>query len=650
MKRSTHADAISSDSASEAKGGKSPSCQRSCVRYRGKAVVSRHSFALRKQPETIHIQHEAHDRHSEESEQDKHNKSDESAQSSGTSGTKNATFPLSTSKPKEDDLVLTDGKKPGETSSPESTPSPSKMLAYKSARKNHHSKLREAKAQASPQLLGQGSFSRVYSCRINGKNKAVKILHDHPPPETDCGMFMSKTTIMEAYVTHWVPGVVKSRGVNVCIKHERCQHAGDCSCTCSGYLETQLYMDRYQSDLDSLVPRPSKSELVDAFREILKALASLHAHYLIHGDLCLRNVLVNRKHAVLADFSNTLWTGIVYHYEDTIHQRRYAPPETLQEGGLLTTASEMWVFGALFLESMLAVLGCRFHGDLFQAELAPNFIPQLTTQSWHRCPWRMQIALLACIFGPSHWAVDVVQDEINKLIYNVQREKPALGLYQYVRYRIGDKQLDKIANQLDPIMEIAQLCMKNNPERRITAVELLKHPFFRDPTLRSFEVPTLDGKDAIDRKGGRADEHQWLYYPTSSRLEGIKEIRSLRGVVDDILFCYLTFDIYDRISPRNRTGDTLVACARIVHICVDQCPLETTIAAEKTVPGLRCKRHCLLHRFLLEELSVLERLKYRVFGLYTPKVKNGAMSNRAIRQLQNLRWSIAQQNGVDIIT
>ncbi|KAF0699842.1 Aste57867_9618 [Aphanomyces stellatus] len=92
------------------------------------------------------------------------------------------------------------------------------------------------------------------------------------------------------------------------------------------------------------VAPPTAATLV---RELVAALAFLHAHGIVHGDVKPENVLLtSARHVKLADFGCALVPGAPTTQGTLARTTAYCPPELLL-GGTCTPAADMWAVGCI---------------------------------------------------------------------------------------------------------------------------------------------------------------------------------------------------------------------------------------------------------------------------------------------------------------
>ena len=145
--------------------------------------------------------------------------------------------------------------------------------------------------------------------------------------------------------------------------------------------------------------------------DVLDGLVHLHATGIVHRDLHLGNILLNRKgNAVLTDFglSRELALGTSTAYmERTVQMTRHQAPETMVDEGLrqrVSKASDMFAFGC-----------CVFH--LVYGEDTYTLHRYMNIAAWRadnkeadpvEAARRVGRTLRVCVTGDSRWA-DAVQ-------------------------------------------------------------------------------------------------------------------------------------------------------------------------------------------------------------------------------------------------
>ena len=95
----------------------------------------------------------------------------------------------------------------------------------------------------------------------------------------------------------------------------------------------------------------SERELASAMRDVLEGVAYLHASGVVHRDLKLKNILVDRKQAPfcakIADFGLSYYTDRgEFELTSQVGSPHYVAPEVLGDGNY-GTAVDMWSCGVI---------------------------------------------------------------------------------------------------------------------------------------------------------------------------------------------------------------------------------------------------------------------------------------------------------------
>jgi serine/threonine protein kinase len=108
----------------------------------------------------------------------------------------------------------------------------------------------------------------------------------------------------------------------------------------------------YESTLEMTSPE-TKSEQTSVMRQLASAVNHLHAHHILHLDLCPKNVLVNvvngRYQISVCDFSlSVLCPGTTHKTKEPKITVNYRPYENLRGSRVYSVKSDVWSLGMIF--------------------------------------------------------------------------------------------------------------------------------------------------------------------------------------------------------------------------------------------------------------------------------------------------------------
>jgi serine/threonine protein kinase len=198
------------------------------------------------------------------------------------------------------------------------------------------------------ELIGSGTFGRVYLGELDGTPVAVKKCVVHPRSAN------REVEILRKVTAHPHPNIIT-------LKQAFTEHDEWEETTC-------LVMDLFPMSLDVLISdwarsgRGPRSAPKLFSYQLARALAHIHGMSIVHRDIKPHNVLVNPTRGVLklADFgsSKTILpeeTNTTY-----IGSRFYRAPECLLDNQSYTTAIDLWALGCVVAE--MAALQPVFRG------------------------------------------------------------------------------------------------------------------------------------------------------------------------------------------------------------------------------------------------------------------------------------------------
>lgn len=86
----------------------------------------------------------------------------------------------------------------------------------------------------------------------------------------------------------------------------------------------------------------------DLSSKIVKALAEVHRHEVVHGDLWPQNILINQNHEpIIIDFGQSLLIDLVFLAQTTPISHNYAAPERREPRGQWSTAADIYSLGGI---------------------------------------------------------------------------------------------------------------------------------------------------------------------------------------------------------------------------------------------------------------------------------------------------------------
>ncbi|KAN0060347.1 hypothetical protein ACQY0O_007676 [Thecaphora frezii] len=222
---------------------------------------------------------------------------------------------------------------------------------------------------------------------------------------------------------------------------------------------TQIYivMEFVEHDLKTLLSTMRtpflQSEIKTLMKQLLSAVALLHSQWIIHRDLKTSNLLMNNRGMLkVADF------GLARTYGDPLGDMTslvvtlwYRAPELLLGSPTYTSTIDLWSIGCIFAELLL-------HKPLFSGKTETE-----------------QLSLIFRLLGapnsnlyPGITSLPSVRDSKVTLSSHTTRSSIRTNLRRHFRY-VTENAIDLLASLLD-----------YDPEKRISAAEALKHPYFEE--------------------------------------------------------------------------------------------------------------------------------------------------------------------------
>ncbi|GAA5988293.1 hypothetical protein JCM10908_002152 [Rhodotorula pacifica] len=219
---------------------------------------------------------------------------------------------------------------------------------------------------------------------------------------------------------------------------------------------TQVFivMDFVEHDLKTLLANmPTSflaSEIKTLMMQLLSAMAACHDNWIIHRDLKTSNLLMNNRGQIkVADF------GLARTYGEPLGDMTqlvvtlwYRAPELLFGATEYSTAVDIWSIGCIFGELILREPLLPGRGEIDQVNKIFKLLGRPTEEMW---PGFRKLP--------------------NAKSFNVEAAQPYSALSRTFRY-LTQAGLDLI-----------QKLLTYDPEKRITAEEALRHPYFSESPL-----------------------------------------------------------------------------------------------------------------------------------------------------------------------
>lgn len=220
-------------------------------------------------------------------------------------------------------------------------------------------------------------------------------------------------------------------------------------------------LKRYMDSVKILRPALIKSYLY----QLVNGVAFCHMRRVLHRDLKPQNLLIDKTGKLkLADFGLARAFGIpVRHYTHEVVTLWYRAPEILLGARKYSTPVDMWSIGCIFAEMVMK--SPLFAGDSEIDQLFKIFqtLGTPTNQMWNG-------------------------------VTELPEYNPAFPKWH--RRHIGDT-----VSSLDPVgMDLLSQLLVYDPDRRISASDALRHPYFNDIDHDTFRP--IDGAQLFDKIPG----------------------------------------------------------------------------------------------------------------------------------------------------
>ncbi|PXF50019.1 Cyclin-dependent kinase 11B [Gracilariopsis chorda] len=229
-----------------------------------------------------------------------------------------------------------------------------------------------------------------------------------------------------------------------------------------------LVMEYAEHDLLSLLERMkcpySASEIKSLMQQLLRGVAHLHDNWILHRDLKPSNLLLTGQGVLkVCDF------GLARNYGDPLSKYTqgvvtlwYRAPELLMGSTLYSTAVDMWAIGCIFAELVLMRPLLQGKGELDQ------------------------LAKIASMFGaPSEkcWG------GFSKLPNSRRVSFRSYGEGNFIEHFYEGTGCTRRLRTSKNAIDLMQSMLLYDPEKRISAADALRHPYFserpspKDPSL-----------------------------------------------------------------------------------------------------------------------------------------------------------------------
>ena len=316
--------------------------------------------------------------------------------------------------------------------------------------------IKEVKSYGEPdKILGEGSFGVVTLHTVNGKKYAVKkmkLIEDGT---------MISSSIREIAILQRMnhPNVIEIESYSIS------ERFGDFDLKiATEYMDSGELSDYIRSE--KFNPNTQSRSLV---YQMLCGVAYMHSLDILHRDLKPQNILLNRAGKLkIADFGLSRALGCVDPAGKTVQVVTvwYRPPELLYGGRISQygLSLDMWSVGCIIYEILTGVVLFSGYTDTKMRKLFPLLLGSPTEKVW-----------------PGVSKMPYYDPNI-KIKAERERIKGYITLY-------GDKPKIKNKKVADEWFEIIMSLLTYDPQKRSTALETLKRPFFnsvrdlsREPT------------------------------------------------------------------------------------------------------------------------------------------------------------------------
>jgi serine/threonine protein kinase len=360
-----------------------------------------------------------------------------------------------------------------------------------------------------PRIIGNGTFGVVYAVQLDdGETVAIKRVLQDP-------RYRNRELAIMKQLQH--PNIVTLKHYYHARTHAHAQGQGGREDKAEGWLRCQgceanataaqrggdvylyLVMEYLPSTLHKAVQMAASAGRVLPLLstkiiswQVLRALAYMHRHTICHRDLKPHNILLDSQTLVakLCDMGSAKKlragsTSIAY-----ICSRLYRSPELIMGATEYTTAIDMWSFGCVLAEMLLS-------RPLFPADDSP----------------RQMVSIARVLGAPDGSSVAGMKVKMSHRALQAARDFSA--------HVEGWEILRKHKTPLEAADLLSQLLVYR-PQRRLTAMEALAHPFF--DSLREIEAAGTGGWHGNTRVPA-------LFDFTDEEIEEAREVKLLEHIL-----------------------------------------------------------------------------------------------------------------------
>ena len=458
------------------------------------------------------------------------------------------------------------------------TEEPKVEKAYRADREKKHKS--KSPSYSTISTLGEGSYGKVYKARSpNGQNVAIKRLYSGSTRYS--GILFLRELELTYSLSH--PYIMSCKDVMTeppCVfsPRKKRQKRSD---------NVYLILDVARCDLETLIYE-AESTPVSHFKRAMYQLSSavyyLHQHGIIHRDIKPNNVLCFYENgyltAQLCDFGAAKRYNASEANSTYVSHIQYKCPELLLENEDYDTGIDIWALACVFFE-MIA------KRDMFPK--APSKIMQFKEVcSVVGTPSDDTLTYLAKRIRPTNlpdYTPIPIEEHLDISKANIR---------QFNKSKVdGLKNNGSFAEFCDLIAQMLTI----DPRDRITAVELIEHPFFKDPSVDKqeeieMEDPVIEIKSSKDRT---------------------KALEIIYRLVDHPRIMFLALDLLDRVITSTDFVNTNGSYDKLAYVVgymaakyflVDDVPSITYLF----------KRRCPFSNLpSLEEHVLVDVLKYRIY-------------------------------------
>ncbi|KAJ4305406.1 hypothetical protein N0V90_000937 [Kalmusia sp. IMI 367209] len=240
--------------------------------------------------------------------------------------------------------------------------------------------------------------------------------------------------------------------------------------------EVVLVMEFLEHDLKTLQEDMSEpflaSEVKTLLKQLTSALSFLHSNYILHRDLKTSNILLsNHGHLKIADFGMARYIPPPSaHLTQLVVTLWYRAPELLLGTETYSTEVDMWSLGCIFGELLLKEPILQGKNEVDELSLIFALCGLPTDRSW-----------------PGFWRLP------NAKGLKIPRDSGA---------RSGGVIRTKFPFLTNAGADLLMSLLSLNPEHRLSADEVLEHPYFREaPKPKPMEMfPTFPSKAGQEKR------------------------------------------------------------------------------------------------------------------------------------------------------